>query len=62
MANIRKEVNKLKIEEKPKVNSRQIPKTVKYCTDKRYNDIVYAYLQCISEFDEENKIRYFYKN
>ena len=52
----------MKIEEKPRVNSRQIPKTVKYCTDKRYNDIVYAYLQCISEFDEENKIRYFYKN
>ena len=35
-----------------KNNSRQIPKTKEICSDKKYNDILYAYLQCISEKNE----------
>ena len=36
-------------------NSRQIPKTKEICANKKYFDILYAYLQCISEKDEEGK-------
>lgn len=32
-----------------KSNSRQIPKTKEICSNKKYNDILYAYLQCVSE-------------
>ena len=32
-----------------KNNSRQIPKTKDICSSKKYNDILYAYLQCVSE-------------
>ena len=35
-----------------KNNSRQIPKTKEICSNKKYNDILYAYLQCISEKNE----------
>lgn len=42
-------------------NSRQIPKTKDICSNKKYYDILYAYLQYISHFDEVNKVRYFYK-
>lgn len=41
-------------------NSRQIPKTKEICANKKYFDILYAYLQCVSEKDEEGK-RYFTK-
>lgn len=41
-------------------NSRQIPKTKEICANKKYFDILYAYLQCVSEKDEEGK-RYFIK-
>lgn len=34
---------------KTEANSRQIPKTVEYTTDKKYNDLLYSYLQCKSE-------------
>lgn len=42
-------------------NSRQMPKTKIICSNKKYYDILYAYLQCISERDEINNKRYFYK-
>ena len=42
-------------------NSRQIPKAKNICSNKKYYDILYAYLQCISERDNENNKRYFYK-
>lgn len=35
-----------------KVNSRQIPKTKEICANKKYYDILYSYLQCISEKNE----------
>lgn len=41
-------------------NSRQVPKTATVCANKKYYDIMYAYLQCISEAGEEGK-RYFKK-
>lgn len=41
-------------------NSRQIPKSKDICANKKYYDILYSYLQCISERNEEGK-RYFYK-
>lgn len=43
-----------------KTNSRQIPKNKEICANKKYYDILYAYLQCISE-KSENGIRYFNK-
>lgn len=42
-------------------NSRQVPKNKEICASKKYYDILYAYLQCISVRDEKNGIRYFYK-
>ena len=36
-----------------KKNSRQIPKTKEYCANKKYNDMIYSYLQVISYFDEK---------
>lgn len=42
-------------------NSRQIPKSKTICADKKYYDILYAYLQCISTRDETNGIRQFSK-
>lgn len=42
-------------------NSRQMPKTKTICSNKKYYDILYAYLQCISERDEISNKRYFYK-
>ena len=39
-------------------NSRQIPKAKGICSDKKYYDILYAYLQCISIRDEVRGIRY----
>ena len=42
-------------------NSRQIPKAKNICSNKKYYDILYAYLQCISERDNESNKRYFYK-
>lgn len=42
-------------------NSRQIPKARNICSNKKYYDILYAYLQCISERDAESNKRYFYK-
>ena len=41
-------------------NSRQVPKAKTICASKKYYDILYAYLQCISERDE-NGNRYFTK-
>lgn len=35
-------------------NSRQIPKTKDLCANKKYYDVLYAYLQCISEKNERN--------
>jgi hypothetical protein len=42
-------------------NSRQIPKVQTICASKKYNDILYAYLQCVSERDSINGNRYFSK-
>ncbi len=42
-------------------DSRQVPKTKDICANKKYYDILYAYLQCISVRDEKSKIRYFSK-
>ena len=42
-------------------NSRQVPKTKTICANKKYYDILYAYLQCISIRDEYDGKRYFYK-
>lgn len=42
-------------------NSRQMPKAKTICSNKKYYDILYAYLQCISQRDEEINKRYFYK-
>ena len=39
----------LKIEK----NSRQIPKTKEICANKKYYDILYSYLQVISDWDEK---------
>lgn len=44
-----------------KGNSRQIPKNKEICSNKKYNDILYAYLQYISKKDEETGIRTFSK-
>lgn len=35
-------------------NSRQVPSIKTICSDKKYYDILYAYLQCISKRNEEN--------
>lgn len=43
-----------------KQQSRQIPNNKTICANKKYYDILYAYLQCISEKDSEQR-RYFYK-
>lgn len=40
---------------------RQIPKTKEFCADKKYFDILYAYLQTISEFEGQGKPRTFSK-
>lgn len=42
-------------------NSRQVPKTKTICANKKYYDILYAYLQCVSVRDEYDGKRYFYK-
>ena len=42
-------------------NSRQVPKTKTICANKKYYDILYAYLQCVSIRDEYDGKRYFYK-
>jgi Mn-dependent DtxR family transcriptional regulator len=42
-------------------DSRQVPKAKDICANKKYYDILYAYLQCISVRDEKSKIRYFSK-
>ena len=42
-------------------NSRQMPKSKTICADKKYYDILYAYLQCISTRDEASGIRQFSK-
>ena len=41
-------------------NSRQVPKTQDICANKKYNDILYSYLQCISQW-QRNERRYFLK-
>lgn len=38
------------------MSSRQIPKTKEICSDKKYNDLVYAHLQCISSLDGQSRI------
>ena len=43
-----------------KTNSRQVPKNKEICANKKYYDILYAYLQCISEKDK-NGVRCFSK-
>ena len=42
-------------------NSRQVPSTKKVCSNKLYCDTLYAYLQCISYWDQDKKIRYVLK-
>ena len=42
-------------------NSRQVPKTKTICANKKYYDILYAYLQCVSVRDDIDGKRYFYK-
>ena len=50
----------MKVNDKIENDSRQIPKTLEICANKKYYDILYAYLQYISEKDE-NGVRYFTK-
>ena len=40
-------------------NSRQMPSTKKICADKKFYDILYAYLQCISTREDEESARTF---
>lgn len=40
---------------------RQIPKSADICSDKKYFDVLYAYLQSISTFEGEGKARRFSK-
>lgn len=42
-------------------NSRQVPKVKTICADKKYYDILYSYLQCISDYNEATKVRSFSK-
>ena len=42
-------------------NSRQIPNIKQICADKKYNDILYAYLQCISQREVEKAERFIFK-
>lgn len=42
--------------------SRQVPKDQDICSSKKYYDILYAYLQCISVRDNVSGIRYFNKS
>lgn len=42
-------------------DSRQVPKDKTICSNKKYYDILYAYLQCLSERDNITNIRYFHK-
>lgn len=42
-------------------NSRQVPKVKTICADKKYYDILYSYLQCISNYNETTKVRSFSK-
>jgi biotin operon repressor len=42
-------------------NSRQVPKAKDICSNKKYYDILYAYLQCVSVRDEKSGTRYFSK-
>lgn len=44
-----------------KRDSRQVPKNKEICTNKKYYDILYAYLQCISEYDDKTNERSFSK-
>lgn len=39
-------------------NSRQIPSDKIYTADKKYNDLLYGYLQHISQYDEVNHVRF----
>jgi DNA-binding transcriptional ArsR family regulator len=39
-------------------NSRQVPKQKEICASKKYHDILYAYLQCISEPNPETGVRF----
>jgi predicted transcriptional regulator len=43
-----------------KKGSRQVPKTFNICSDKKYNDILYSYLQCMSEKRDDDS-RYILK-
>lgn len=38
---------------KPEKNSRQLPSVMKYCADKKYNDLMYGYLQNISGYNKD---------
>ena len=38
-----------------KTNSRQVPKTKGICASKKYYDILYSYLQCISQKDDQGR-------
>lgn len=42
-------------------NSRQVPKTIDICSNKKYYDILYAYLQQVSVLNEMTGERLFYK-
>lgn len=42
-------------------NSRQIPSDKIYTADKKYNDLLYGYLQHISQYDENTQIRFILK-
>lgn len=44
-----------------KTNSRQVPKTKEICASKKYYDILYSYLQCISQKNEKTETRRFSK-
>lgn len=41
-----------------KNNSRQIPKDAGITANKQYNDLMYSYLQTISQYDDETKERF----
>lgn len=42
-------------------NSRQIPSDKIYTADKKYNDLLYGYLQHISHYDEKTNMRFVFK-
>lgn len=43
-------------------NSRQVPKTVEYTSEKKYSDLLYSCLQCMSMREGDSNFRYILKS